>query len=261
MAAALPPPNQLQRVAALRSYGILDTPPEAAFDDLTRIASVVCGVPIAVVNLIDESRQWFKSEIGLGVRETPLDSSFCAHAILQPGLFVVPDTLKDPRFACNPLVEGDPRLRFYAGALLQSPEGHALGTVCVLDYQPRDLKDDQKSVLLSLARQAMAQLELRRALMVAERTNDYRSRLMAVAGHDLKQPLQVVTMVLDRVDQEIANPKTRERLDLARASVVDLAKGLDSLALASGPQDSGVPSLTEFGVADLFEAVIPTWPE
>ena len=108
---------------------------------IVKVAAHVCGAPISVINLIDETRQWFKAEIGLGVRETPLDVSICAHAILQPGLFIVPDTLKDRRFACNPLVTGEPNLRFYAGALLETPEGLPLGTVCVLDYKPRELTE------------------------------------------------------------------------------------------------------------------------
>ena len=135
------------RVGALRRYGILDTPREADFDEVVQVASAVCGTPISVINLIDQNRQWFKAEVGLGVRETPLDSSICAHAILQPGLFIVPDTTLDRRFADNPLVTGDPHLRFYAGALLQTPEGFPLGTVCVLDYKPRELDDTQKAFL------------------------------------------------------------------------------------------------------------------
>ena len=125
------------RLGSLRSYGILDTPREADFDEVVEVASAICGTPISVINLIDQGRQWFKAEVGLGVRETPLDSSICAHAILQPGLFIVPDTTQDRRFADNPLVTGDPHLRFYAGALLETPEGFPLGTVCVLDYKPR----------------------------------------------------------------------------------------------------------------------------
>ncbi len=153
------------RLAALRSYGILDTPPEPAFDEITRVAALVCKAPIAVVNLIEDTRQFFKSKIGLGVRETPVDVSICAHAILQRDLFVVPDTTKDPRFACNPLVTGEPNLRFYAGALLETPEGLPLGTVCVLDYEPRPdgITHEQAEVLRALARAAMAQMELRRS--------------------------------------------------------------------------------------------------
>src|SRR5882757_6300605 len=132
-------PNEAERLQALRSYGILDTAVEPAFDDITRIASYVCQTPISVVNLIDEGRQWFKSEIGLGARQTPLDSSICAHAILEHSFLEVPDTTRDPRFACNPLVTGAPHLRFYAGALLRTPDGLPLGTVFVLDTKPRVL--------------------------------------------------------------------------------------------------------------------------
>ena len=122
-----------QRVEALRSLRILDTPREEEFDDIVRVASAICGTPISVINLIDGNRQWFKAEVGLGVRETPLPASICAHAILQPDLFIVADTLEDRRFADNPLVVGDPHLRFYAGALLETAEGLPLGTICVLD--------------------------------------------------------------------------------------------------------------------------------
>lgn len=155
-------PNEEQRLAALQRYDILDSPEEQAFDDITRLVSYICDAPIAVINLIDRDRQFFKSEIGLGVRETPLDISICAHAILQPGLMQIPDTTLDSRFADNPLVTGDPRLRFYAGALLETSDGHALGTLCVLDYKTRRLNDAQTDALQALARQAMALLELRR---------------------------------------------------------------------------------------------------
>lgn len=157
--------SESDRLDALRSYGILDTPPEPAFDEIVEIAALVCHAPVAVVNLVEDSRQFFKAEIGLGVRETPVDVSICAHAILQPDLFVVPDTTKDPRFSCNPLVVGEPYLRFYAGALLETPDGLPLGTVCVLDYEPRPegLTSEQAKTLLSLARATMAQLELRRS--------------------------------------------------------------------------------------------------
>ena len=160
---------EADRLAALRSYGVLDTPREAEFDDIVRLAADVFEAPIAVVNLIADSRQWFKAEVGIGADELPLDVSICAYAILQSGIFVVPDTTKDARFDCNPLVTGDPGLRFYAGALLETPDGFPLGTVCVLDTEPRPagITPRQKLTLEVLARQVMTQLELRRA--VAER--------------------------------------------------------------------------------------------
>ena len=166
------PPDNRRRLEALRRYGILDTPAEEDFDGITRLAAFVCRAPIAVINFVDEARQWFKSENGLGLRETPLDVSICAHAILQPGLYVVPDTALDERFAANPLVVGEPHLRFYAGALLETADGYALGTLCVLDRVPRDLDEPQRDALRTLARQVMAQLELRRELLAQARSRE-----------------------------------------------------------------------------------------
>ncbi len=162
--------NEAERLEALRAYGILDTEPEQAFDDIVRLAARICEAPIAVVNLIDESRQWFKAETGLGVRETPLETSFCAHALLQSENMIVPDATVDPRFECNPLVTGEAGLRFYAGRILKSPDGHALGTLCVLDtrIRPDGLTDLQAETLEVLARQVMDQLELRRAIRERE---------------------------------------------------------------------------------------------
>ena len=151
-----------QRLAALTAYEILDTPPDIAFDEIAQIAALICDVPIVVINFIDRDRQWFKSVLGLNVRETPLDISICAHAILQPDLFVVRDTKRDPRFANNPLVTGEPKLRFYAGALLKNEDSYPLGTLCVLDYHPRDLSEKQRFALSALANQVMTQLELLR---------------------------------------------------------------------------------------------------
>ncbi len=149
------------RLAALRRYEILDTPAEAEFDDFTRLASHICGAPIALISLVDSNRQWFKSEVGLGVPETTLDRSICRHAILGRELFVVPDTMQDDRFRNNPLVTGEPRVRFYAGAPLESSEGQRLGTICVLDRRARTLTAEQGQALRLLARQVMVVLELR----------------------------------------------------------------------------------------------------
>ena len=157
--------NESDRLAALRAYDILDTPREAAFDDIVNLVARVFDAPIAVVNLIDEGRQWFKAEVGLGVRETPLETSFCAHAILMQDRLVVPDATLDDRFACNPLVTGDPGLRFYAGQVLKSAEGLPIGTLCVLDtrVRPEGPTALQMQTLQVLAAQVMTQLDLRRA--------------------------------------------------------------------------------------------------
>jgi GAF domain-containing protein len=191
------------RLKALRCYGILDTPPEADFDDIVRLAARVCQTPVALITLVDDRRQWFKAEIGLGVHETPLVTSICAKAILQPELLVVPDTTKDPRFKGNPLVQGEPHLRFYAGAPLQTPAGLPLGMLCVLDTKPRDLDEEQRLTLTTLARQVMAQLELRRALserdeaLAANQATEHRQALLVrELHHRIRNTLALVQSLL-----------------------------------------------------------------
>jgi GAF domain-containing protein len=169
------------RVAALEQYAILDSEPEQAFDDLTLLASFICKTPIALISLIDEDRQWFKSKIGMEPSETPRDIAFCSVAIQQPEVMVVPDTLKDERFRNNPFVTSEPNIRFYAGAPLINGDGYALGTLCVIDKTPRDITDDQKEALQALSRLVLSQLEFRRNLLLlkealTERTKDEHER-------------------------------------------------------------------------------------
>jgi anti-sigma regulatory factor (Ser/Thr protein kinase) len=153
--------DETARLAALRRYRILDTEPEQSFDDLTLLASQICGTPMALITLLDEKRQWFKSRLGTSATETARSVAFCAHTIQQDHVFVIPDTLADERFRENPLVVGEPRVRFYAGAPLVTRDGQALGSLCVLDRVPRTLTAEQQAALDALQRQAVAQLELR----------------------------------------------------------------------------------------------------
>ena len=158
------PANETARLEALRRYAILDTFPEQAFDDLVRLAALVCGAPIATITMVDAERQWFKSKIGIAAEQTSREFSFCAHAILKTEVMVVPDALADKRFRDNPLVTGEPHIRFYAGAPLLTEDGHKLGTLCVMDRVPRTLTAEQKEALKSLSRLVVAQMELRRSV-------------------------------------------------------------------------------------------------
>jgi len=156
---------EAERMQAVRAYNVLDTAPERELDDITRIASYVFKTPIALISIVDEHRQWFKSSVGLepGITATSKEHGFCAHAIQLDDVMVIPDATLDERFALNPLVVSDPKIRFYAGAPLVTPDGHTLGTLCVIDSVPRTLDDEQRHTLSALARQVMTILELRRS--------------------------------------------------------------------------------------------------
>jgi GAF domain-containing protein len=187
--------NDAARVAALEKYAILDTDPEQAFDDLALLASFVCKTPSALISLVDEKRQWFKSRVGVDVTETPREIAFCSTAIQQSDLFIVPDALKDERFRNNPLVVSAPHIRFYAGAPLINEEGYALGTLCVIDQSPRDLNLEQQTALKALSRLVLSQLEFRRNLILLKEVLTDRTK----EEHERQWEIQKLQQTLVRV--------------------------------------------------------------
>jgi len=182
------PSNEASRLKALDGLGILDTDFEQSYDALCQLAAEICETPIALISLIDRDRQWFKSVVGLDVRETPREQAFCAHAILQEHVFEVPDATQDPRFVDNPLVVNAPSIRFYAGKPLTTSEGFVLGTLCAIDRVPRTLNPHQKRALTILGDQVVTQIELRKAYQKLERLNSDKDRFMSVIAHDLRSP-------------------------------------------------------------------------
>ncbi len=200
------PENEKERLDDLKNYAILDTLPEIDFDDFTKIAANIFGTPIALISLVDESRQWFKSSYGLGATETPREVAFCSHAILQDDVFVVPDSFKDERFHDNPLAVGAPHVRFYAGAPLKTPSGHKLGTLCVIDSTPREFDEEQKEILKALGRQVINQMELRLSLKEAKSAATTKASFLATMSHEIRTPLNGILgcadILLDSVKEE-----------------------------------------------------------
>ena len=210
------PADQNDRLRELIELEVLDTAPEKRFDDVVRLASRICEMPISLISLVDEDRQWFKANVGLGSDTTPVEQAICAHAILEDDYLEISDTQTDPRTADNPLVTGDEQLHFYAGAVLRSSKGHAIGTLCVLDNKPNRLSDLQRETLKVLARQVMAQLELTRALKEAE-------MLRLEVDHRVKNSPQSIAS-LTRVQANMAaSEETREALELTRRRIDAIA--------------------------------------
>ncbi|MDF2441571.1 MAG: hypothetical protein JWN98_2555, partial [Abditibacteriota bacterium] len=187
------------RLEALQRYEILDTMPEREFDDIAFLAAQICQAPVALITFIDSHRQWFKARVGLDMIETPRDISFCAHAIAQAGPLIISDATQDARFAANPLVTGERHVRFYSGAPLVTPDGQALGTLCVLDIAPRQLTPDQQEALSRLSRQVVAQLELRRSLLRLQRTVSERNEALSAQRHSERLRQAIVEHASDGI--------------------------------------------------------------
>jgi signal transduction histidine kinase len=205
------PANEAARLRALASYRILDTPPEPAFDELTELAAHVCDAPISTLTLIDRDRQWFKSRFGLAGWGDPREVSFCAYAILDDELTVVPDARRDARFSQNPLVLGEPNIRFYAGAPLIDERGYALGTLCVIDCEPRELSAEQEVALKALARAAMAQLVLHRQNAELRELGRLKDDFVSLVSHELRTPLTAISGFVEILLAGSAGPLTDDQ--------------------------------------------------
>jgi signal transduction histidine kinase len=259
------PGNEESRLQKLRSYDILDTPPEEPFERITRIVAETMGAPIAAVSLIDRDRMWMKSRRGLDIAEMPRDLAFCAHAILSDQVFVVEDATRDLRFSANPLVTGDPALRFYAGAPLRTPDGFNLGTLCVIDRRPRTLAPNHRQLLEDLARLTVDEMELRIALQTAMKEAAEQTKLMmvkdefvSVVTHELRTPLTSIRGALGMLNAGVLGAlpeKATQAVTIAHRNAIILSQLVDDildmqklqagqLAFSFEPVETG-PVLTE----------------
>ena len=206
------PDNELERQQCLDDLEILDTLEEQAYNDLTFLAAQICQAPIALVSLIDRNRQWFKSHLGLSVRETPREMAFCAHAILDDRTLVVEDSLHDERFHDNPLVTGEPHVLFYAGAPLILRSNIRLGTLCVIDHHARTISVEQRQALEAIARQVVSLLELRLQLQARARLDRAKDDFVSMVNHELRTPLTSIRGALSLLQNQVAGTLTPQSL-------------------------------------------------
>lgn len=238
MKIAPPTIDETARLKALYDYDVLDTEAERIFDDLTQLAAQICNTPITLISLVDPNRQWFKSKVGLDADETSRDIAFCAHAIHHKEIFEVEDTLLDERFFDNPLVKSAPNIRFYAGTPLVSHNGHAIGTLCVIDDKPNKLTEIQRQALEVLGRSVISQMELRKNIRELKQANEHKTEFLSNMSHELRTPLNAIIgfsrLMLDDIEHHKLPAKFSEyishidysgkRLLSVVNSVIDLNK-------------------------------------
>jgi two-component system NtrC family sensor kinase len=260
------PLNERERLKALSEYEILDTRPEQCYNDIVLLASSICEAPIAVVSFVDGHRQWFKARLGIEITETPREISLCGYVVFQSELVEVPDTLNDARFYDNPLVIGDPKIRFYAGAPLVNPEGYVLGTLCVLSYEPKQLSHEQKNALTALARQVVAQLELRKTNKILQKKIEqiefqqeklfYSAKMVSLGemaagiSHEINNPLAIIACRISQLKDSLEN---NEKID-----PMTLSNNLNSMERTTyriARIIKGLRTFSRQGTNDPFQAV------
>lgn len=249
------PLHERERLENLNTFAILDTPPEEEYEEIVRLASLICETPISTVTLIDEHRQWFKAKRGLDKQEDTRDVSFCAHAVYHNDFLIVPDATQDERFVNNPLVTGNPNIRFYAGMPLRSPEGYALGTLCVIDRVPRTLTPFQQESLQILSSQLMRYMELRRSHVSLTKAHDASTRLLSVIGHDIRGPLQSLRALISLVEDFGLSPADfKSMLPDLKDRVNDVTKLLSNILQWSTSQfDSSVLQKSQINLWKIVE--------
>lgn len=265
------PYNETDRLQDLYDYQLLDTPEEDDFNEIVRLASDICKVPISLITLVDAGRQWFKAKVGLDTPETPRDISFCGHAMLNGEIFVVGDARKDERFHDNPLVTGQPDIRFYAGVPLVSPRRHRLGTLCVIDRQPRKLPAESQSKLILLGKQVVKLIELRRAneqlRQLSLRENAHRQELekvslmqkkiISILAHDIKSPLHSLRTILQLIPDKAATPEQTAQLSEMAGGQLNSTLGLlDNLVEWGQLELRGEGSCRDCCLDEVIEQVI-----
>lgn len=240
------PRDEKNRVQALHAYAILDTEPEQDYDEIVQLAAQVCEIETAHISLIDSERQWLKAKVGFGTQDIDRRLAFCSHTILQDDILLVPDATKDDRFFDNPLVTGNPEIRFYAGMPLVTDSGHNIGSLCVIDIKPRVLREDQIRALRMLSKQVMKQLELRKAVRSLEdqrkqlrETNEINSRLLSIIGHDLRAPLSSLTGLIHLMTNDLLTQEEMTKAMIQVKSALSSTEFLlhDLLQWASAQQE------------------------
>lgn len=263
---AAKPENETERLKALHSYHILDTLPESDYDAITRLAAEICGVPIALVSLIDEKRQWFKSHHGLNVSQTDRDISFCSHAIVNPSEpFIVTNPLLDSRFADNPLVTSYPHLAFYAGIPLVTSEGFALGTLCVIDHQPQAMTNSQIEALQVLANQVITMLELRRKIDALnhhqtemELLNDELKSIARIIAHDIKSPIASIFSMSDLLITTVDDRDSMQYplIESIRNSTLDVLNLVDGILEHSNTFQLGYKEYVSCSLSEIINRTV-----